>query len=216
MITCLKRAQYLPILAFLGSVLICGFLIVRQSPKLPQSVLHVGELSTECMVSGNSDCVYDYIEDRERQALGLTRSSLRELLQQYVLPAYGKQTEGTPKEETTPLDDQRQIGVTWIWPSPTRGSVQFQSIAVKTSSGVRTICTTQWMIFHAMEAKYRKSVGEIPLLVYLEGIQHDGAWLTQLGIRGIYDTKQEKVVDWATLVDQYQREAIKAGWLKKS
>jgi len=92
--------------------------------------------------------------------------------------------------------------------------MMFATTAVATPDGARTICTTQWMIYHAIEARYQTSPTEARFLVYLRGLERDNAYLSQLGFPGIYDPLTDQVVEWKDVISKMRSAAIGAGMLK--
>jgi len=199
------------VIAGLASVAICGYLVFRLLPG--PSVAALGERTTACMVSGNANCVFDSILERERTALSLTPAKVHALLQDYILPSYGD-LNGAPTKHQLDITDQGQVQLAWSWPKSKGGTIMFATTAVATPEGARTICTTQWMIYHAMEARYQTSPTEERLLVYLRGLERDSAYLTQLGIPGIYDPNNDQVVEWRDVISKMRSEARELGWLK--
>ena len=192
-----NRSKVYVAVAVASSLALCAclYLVFARGP----SVAALGERSTGCIVSGDSDCVFNSILARERTALDLTPEKVHKLLANYVLPAYGRLS-GGPTKRQLDLAAQGQVQVAWTWPSPKAGTVMFASTAVATPDGARTICTTQWMIYHAIEAKYKQSPDELNLYVYLRGLEKDSAYLTELGIPGIYDPIMNKVVLWSDVI----------------
>ncbi len=174
------------------------------------SLLAVGDKSTDCMVRGDGACVYNLIHEREREELGLTPSKITALLRDYILPSYGE-LKGAPTLATASSDDPGALDVAKIW-NTSRGPVRFSAFVATTSQGNRTTCTTQWIIFRAMEARYRTSPKEENLMIYIDGLKHDADRLTKLGIPGIFKVETNEVVKWPELLKQYEDSAVKLGW----
>ncbi len=172
----------------------------------------VADRSSDCMVKGDGACVYSSILERERSALGLSPAKVTSLLRDYVLPSYGPLT-GAPTVTAEGPDDSGILGVSRTWNTSQRGPARFSAIAVVTPEGNRTSCTTQWLIFHAMEARYRTSPNEENLMIYIDGLKHDADLLTKLGIPGVYKVETNEVIKWPELLKQYQESAVKVGWL---
>jgi len=205
----MKRwAQPRVLFAVLVSAMICGYLVFRLIS--PPSVAYLGERTTACVASGNANCVYDSILERERTALDLTPEKIQALLQNYILPSYGE-LNGAPAKHSQDVPDQGQVIVDWSWPKSKGGTITFATTAVSTPNGARTICTTQWMIYHAMEARYQTSPTEAKLLVYIRGLERDSEYLARLGIRGIYDPESDQVVEWKDVITKMRDEAIDLG-----
>jgi len=197
----------------IAAIAICGYIGFRLMPG--PSVADLGERTTGCMVSGSANCIYGSILERERLALALTPEKIGALLQNYVLPSYGGLS-GAPKKRRLNIADQGQVQVAWTWPTAKGGDMMFATTAVATPDGARTICTTQWMIYHAMEARYQTSPTELRLLVYLRGLEKDSALLTQLGIRGIYDPINDKVIEWKDVIAKMRSQAAGVASATKS
>ncbi len=199
------------VLAGLVSVAICGFLLYKfwAGP----SVADLADRTTGCMASGNVKCIFDSILDREKKALALTPEKLSALLQNYILPSY-EELKNAPEKRVLNIPDQGQVQVAWTWPSSRGGTMMFATTAVATPEGARTICTTQWMIYHAIEAKYRRSPKEETVLLYFRGLERDNAYLSKLGIPGIYDTANDRVIEWKDVISHMRSGLIRAGLLK--
>ncbi len=201
------------VVAGLVCAAICGGLAFKIASR--PTVAELGERTTGCMAAGNANCIYNSILERERIALALTPAKIDALLQNYVLPSYGE-LKGEPSKQSLDIPDQAQAIVSWSWPGSKGSTNIMAATAVATPNGARTICTTQWLIYRAMEARYRTSPSEERLLVYLRGLEHDGAYLTKLGIRGIYDPANDQVTEWQDVISKMRSEAIELGWLKRS
>ena len=167
------------------------------------SVRELAEATTGCMAAGNGSCVYNGILEAEREALHLDKKKVQDLLDQYVLPGIGSRS-GSPKKDHDDLRDQGMAVVNWQWPTKNGQYAGFKTIAVATPDGARSICTTEWMIFSTIYAKYRKSPHQDKMQILIEGLERDKAELEKIGIMGIYTPKTGQVTGWDALLTRYK------------
>jgi hypothetical protein len=192
-------------------VALCLWIISMLLPKEP--LVDATRRLTDCVAAGNSDCVFDLMLESERKTQGVTRSQLRTLFQDYVLPTY-EEDAGAPTRDILTLKDQGEVIAISKWSRKGRPPAVIAMNVAATPDGPRSVNTIRNIILHTIDAKYRKTTGEAAILVDLEGMIHDGQRLSDLGFRGIYDPKKDAVDDWSTIITSLRRNAVDHGLLK--
>ncbi len=200
------------ILVGLAILAICVLIVIRLQGK--QSVKAVANQAVGCMASGDGNCIFETIEEHEKSALELTPEKISILLREYVLPSYGS-LGTTPSKDQTQIGDAGIVNATWQWSRSGQMHYVMGAVGVATPSGAKTTCTTEWMIFHAMDARYRRDVNTPSLLVYIEGIERDTEKLKKLGIRGVYAPSTRTVTEWSEILVRYRKSAMQMGMIPK-
>ncbi len=170
------------VLIVVGGIAVCGLLFWLKPPR--RTIADVAKSTTGCIQRRDADCVFDSILEDERQALNLTPKKIQVLLDSYVLPCYADRL-GSPKVVATQNDSQGTAEYGEIWERPNHNKLIIATTAAATELGPRTICLTQWLIYNAIDAKYRVSPEEDKVRLYRIGLQRDSQTLIKLGFMGI-------------------------------
>jgi hypothetical protein len=156
--------------------------------RKPKTLGQEAEALARCIVSRDSECVWDYLSHEEKTQLGLSKESLKKLLSEYALNSVTRASE--IREVLTKSESPHSISVTF---SVTDGSGKSQEFMVPMSKKDKGVESRQLLCFLILrEANDRYYGGHLHrgkiarAYSWLEQAEKDGPKLLAMGIPGIY------------------------------
>lgn len=146
---------------------------------------------------GDIDAIYDYSMENERKLTGLTKDSLRALWSQLILPRYkGSKILGFMSDRSS-SQGICQLILSHPKKAPKR---IFVATLDETDHGRRCLVTVH--LLTAWTAEYKTDPSTAHAL--LRGVEHDKAYLKQIGIKGLYSVDSGTGDDVFSTWDEYE------------
>jgi hypothetical protein len=165
----------------------------------PESLESVADRCVKAIEDGNSTELYNLLLDKEIAAQRITPTSLRSLLDNYVLPGL-KGKSGVGARQIRPIREYGMLAESITWNRPGQTPIGVGALVVATPNGGHPINVVRDLIIGTFMAKYGGDKTRDMLLTQIEGIEKDGPYLRSVGFSGFYNSEMDRVQTWDELL----------------
>ena len=193
-----QRRQRLSVAVLVAVLASAGVWWVRQDRRTVESE---ARRLLGCVRDGNADCVYDMTMPGEREAYGLTRVKVEDLLKEYLGPAMAGDPVGPVNIESMPDRNSASASMK-IRLGPERQVILSVDV-VKIDDGFGSPGLVTDLLAISGLAKHvppgQRVLGSVKLKAWLKMTTDDAPLLTRLGFDGLFDEDRGRLRSWSEL-----------------